>query len=658
MFDTQEGVLATDKSLTTKQDLALGIESAVTKVLHPNAYSREIELVSLSTTLATNAIVEGKETPICLILIGQSRDVLERYGLGSVLGSDPVIFVDGGHTYSGEEKIPLDEATLKAEVERVHPDVNAFVVVSNFSVQNPEHELRAREIVQLQATVPITCSHELTSRINAPRRAVTCVLNARLIPLIDRLICAVTEILGRQSIDAPLMIVQGDGSLVSVDIARLQPIQTIMSGPAASVVGAAYLTKAQDAIIADIGGTTTDIALLKDGQPGTHPDGPMFHNYRMMINAASVKTIGLGGDSELSQDENGNWSIGPNRAVPLSLLGSQYPNIVKILQRQYESAELKKHYGLFVFKEDILGAEYHELSSAAISLLEFLGDTPVPLQEVLERKDYFLPYRALRKRGVLNISAFTPSDAAHVLGIHQQWNSDAAMYGARIAHRKIRQEGPKTQTIEEFCEDIVEFMTYRCGQALINFCLEKEGSVQGLMSDNSTDDSIFLKKALRKSGQKESLIDIEFHLKVPVIAVGAPAKAYYPLVTNRLNAEVIIPDYASVCNAVGAVVSGVVQKVEGRITAPARGVYRFHWLGGVKDFSRLEDAVDFATETLEILAKERARLAGSESVDVQISRDDRVSRLSEGKLVGITGGSTFFIESKIVATAAGRPSLT
>ena len=79
VFDTQEGVLATDKSLTTKQDLALGIESAVTKVLHPNAYSREIELVSLSTTLATNAIVEGKETPICLILIGQSRDVLERY---------------------------------------------------------------------------------------------------------------------------------------------------------------------------------------------------------------------------------------------------------------------------------------------------------------------------------------------------------------------------------------------------------------------------------------------------------------------------------------------------------------------------------------------------------------------------------------------------
>ena len=256
------------------------------------------------------------------------------------------------------------------------------------------------------------------------------------------------------------------------------------------------------------------------------------------------------------------------------------------------------------------------------------------------------------------MSSFTPSDAAHVLGIHEQWNTEAARLGAEIAYRKLNAEKNTKQTVEEFCGEIVEFMTYRCGQTLINFCLEREGSVQGLTSENTADDSVFLKKALKNTGTGQSLIDIAFHLKVPVIAVGAPAKAYYPLVTNRMNADVIIPEHAGVCNAVGAVVSGVVQKVAGRITAPARGVYRFHWIEGIRDFSRLDDAVAFASSELESLAIEKASLAGSDAVDVQISRDDRVSRLSEGSFQGLGEGNTFFIESKIVATAAGRPSLT
>lgn len=656
IFDPAIGVLCSDKALTTKQDLTIGIKAAISKVLESTPNTNEIELVSLSTTLATNAIVEGKEAPVCLILIGQKSDVLERYGLGSVIGSDPVIFVDGGHTYSGEINTPLDEETLTAEIKRVVFEVNAFVVVSTFGVQNPEHELRAREILKLHTEVPVTCSHELTNRLNAPRRAVTSVLNARLIPLIDRLLKAVTEILIDRSIDAPLMIVQGDGSLVSVDVARLQPIQTILSGPAASVVGASYLTKAKDAIIADIGGTTTDIALLQDGKPGTLPDGPIFSNYRMMINAAAVKTIGLGGDSEFSQDSNGNWSIGPNRAVPLSLLGLQHPQIVHIMQRQHDASELKKHFGCFVVKEDILGNEERELGNAAIALLEFIGDQPVALQDVLERREFFLPYRALRKRGVLNVANFTPSDAAHVLGIHEQWNTEAAHLGARIALRKLNSANGLEKSVEQFCSEIVEFMTYRCGQTLINFCLEREGSVRGLVSNN-TDDSVFLRKALKNDTSSKALIDIAFHLKIPVIAVGAPAKAYYPLVTNRMNADVIIPEYADVCNAVGAVVSGVVQKSEGRITAPVRGVFRFHWSEGIEDFSRLEEAVEFASSTLEDLAIQKAKLAGSSEVDVQITRDDRVSRLSDGGLGSAGNSGTLFIESKIVATAAGRPAL-
>jgi N-methylhydantoinase A/oxoprolinase/acetone carboxylase beta subunit len=123
--------------------------------------------------------------------------------------------------------------------------------------------MQVRAWVKELCDVPVTCGHELASSLGAPRRALTVALNARMIFHVKALIDSVQKTLADRAIDAPLMIVKGDGSLVNVASAMQRPVSTVLSGPAASVLGACALSGLQDAIVADMGGTTTDIAVVR-----------------------------------------------------------------------------------------------------------------------------------------------------------------------------------------------------------------------------------------------------------------------------------------------------------------------------------------------------------------------------------------------------------
>ena len=265
LFDEDHGVIGSAKSLTTKHDLSIGVSKAAGAVL-PEDPSL-IRLVSISTTLATNAIVEGHGNPVCLILIGQRADALERSRLGQIMAADPVVFVSGGHSAGGVERQPLDIETVRSAVLAHAPRVSAFAVAGHFAVRNAGHEETVRDLIYELTDLPVTCSHELTTNLDAPRRALTAVLNARLIPVLQELIRVVERMLETHRIHAPLMVVMGDGSLKSAQTALVRPVETILSGPAASVVGARYLCGERDGYVVDIGGTTTDIALLKGGWP-------------------------------------------------------------------------------------------------------------------------------------------------------------------------------------------------------------------------------------------------------------------------------------------------------------------------------------------------------------------------------------------------------
>ncbi|MBN1317789.1 MAG: hydantoinase/oxoprolinase family protein, partial [Anaerolineales bacterium] len=262
-------VLCSAKALTTRRDLSIGIGEAIGAVLRERDAPDPsyIKLAALSTTLATNATVEGQGSRVCLILIGYDPDLIRQYGFEDELVTDDVVYVAGGHDALGDEAAPLDEAALLDAIRARQNRVEAFAVSGYFSVRNPTHELRARELIHETTDLPVTCGHELTTRLNSVRRATTVALNASLVPLLRELIQTLQHTLAEHAIAAPLMVVKGDGSLVRAEWAMLRPIETILSGPAASAVGAWHLAKQAGEDLSDgalwavdVGGTTTDIA--------------------------------------------------------------------------------------------------------------------------------------------------------------------------------------------------------------------------------------------------------------------------------------------------------------------------------------------------------------------------------------------------------------
>ena len=263
------GVAAKAKALTTRHDLAVGISGAVDAVLEKAGVDpAAVKLVSMSTTLATNALVEGQGGRVALVMIGFSEADLARDGLRAALGTDPVIFCAGGHDVHGNAH-PLHLEALEAALPELGTSVSGFAVCAYFAVRNPAHEIAARDLIREKTGLPVTASHELSAKLGGPRRALTTLLNARLISMIDRLVAATEGFLKARGIAAPLMVVRGDGALVSAGFARARPIETILSGPAASLVGARHMTGLDNAVVSDIGGTTTDVAVLDKAARGS-----------------------------------------------------------------------------------------------------------------------------------------------------------------------------------------------------------------------------------------------------------------------------------------------------------------------------------------------------------------------------------------------------
>ena len=189
------------KSLTTRHDLTLGIGDALAGL--PQEDFSAISLVALSTTLSTNSVVEGKGAPVGVLLPGYRDQQLQKSGLLEIFDKDLVAILPGGHDAVGNEQTPLDEVRVREAIDRLKGRVAAFAVSSMFGVRNPVHEKRVRELVAELSARPVTCGHELASDLDAPRRALTVALNARMIPIIHELIQAVSEILAEKFLQRP-----------------------------------------------------------------------------------------------------------------------------------------------------------------------------------------------------------------------------------------------------------------------------------------------------------------------------------------------------------------------------------------------------------------------------------------------------------------------
>lgn len=647
-------LIARAKALTTRPDLTAGIAAAVDAVLAQVAgrvAPGDIALVGLSTTLATNALVEGHGDRAALITIGFSPAERARAGLAEALGAEPLIALSGGHDHAGTEAATLDLDALAQGLAALPKGVAACAVAASFATRNPAHELAARAAIRAATGLPVTCSHELSAALGGPRRALTALLNARLIGLIDRLVAACEGHLARRGIAAPLMVVRGDGALVSAALVRERPIETILSGPAASVAGARWLTGVEAGLVADIGGTTTDVCRLIAGRPQLAPEGARVGGWRTMVQAVAMHTTGLGGDSEVQVlgGLRGGLMLGPRRVLPIALAAYQHPKVVHaMLDAALAQSGPADGAARLVLP---LAPPPPGLPAREAALAARLADGPLP-QSALVRQRIDLPALArLVAMGVARVADVTPTDAAHVLGRQSGWDGVAAEKALTLMARRRCGDGqPLAEGAHAMAAQVLDGLT-RQTVGFILSCAQAEASADEAGGDDDPAEARALARVMDEAvtgARRDDLIAVTARLTVPLIGLGASAGVHYGAVADRLGCPLIVPAAAGVANAVGAVVGQVEITAEGVVTCPGPGLFVAHLPEGPVRMTGFDAARDRLLDALSLAARSRARHAGLDQPALAITEDLRAAEI-EGQRVPI--------ELRLRVTASGRPRL-
>ena len=287
--------------------------------------AQRIERVALSTTLVTNAIVQGKLAKVGLFIIpGPGADWQGR------LAAEPVV-LSGYVDHRGRERQELDRGEVKQACSRL-TEAKLFAVSGKFSVRNPTQEQKVAAILTAEMQpLHIACGAAVSGSLNFIRRTNSAYYNAAVWLRFSDFADAVSKAIAARGIRAPILILKADGGTLPLAKARELPVESIFTGPAASVLGVMGLcSPAKPAVSLDIGGTTTDIALWKGGAPVMDAKGAAIDSYITAVRTFRLQSIGLGGDSWLRRDGD-RLLIGPERKGPAVALGGLEPTVTDAL---------------------------------------------------------------------------------------------------------------------------------------------------------------------------------------------------------------------------------------------------------------------------------------------------------------------------------------
>lgn len=528
--DSDGTVVESSKALTTYPDPLPGMKNAI-DMLNPE-YLKDIKLVSVSTTLSTNTILESTGFPVGLIMVGD-------YVIPEKLPTDYWVAVSGGHNSDGEELKALDLDSVEEFALRVKEKVSAFAVSSYFSNRNPEHELAVKKVVKELTGHPVVCGHELSQDLGAYERAITAFLNAQLIPITHKFIQAIVKEFEIRNINANMLMLKCDGSVVGIEEALEKPIETIFSGPAASLVGASHLSRFNTCAMIDVGGTSTDVAMMVNGLPQLSSSGAVVGGWQTRVKAIRMETSATGGDSHVWVKSDRIY-IGPRRVIPLCRASVIYPGFKEKLKHNRvakgylcESIQVTKFYVRTGFRPI-------ELRAGEREIYRHIGREPVSFGDLLvalkKRPSPSMLDSLIQKRLVQAIG-FTPTDALHVLGEYTEWDVEAATIGASMLGRILK------QSPEVFSAEAKRRVARNIAEDLIAYLIE------GM--PRSEIDRVLLGRNFTR-----------FRVEIPVVLLGGPVKAYVENLKSLINADFIVPEHAEVGNAVGALVGKGIKRVE------------------------------------------------------------------------------------------------
>ena len=315
-------VVSTAKRRTTKDNLMQGIGEALDAVLD-SCDTSNIEQVTLSTTVVTNTIVEEKEQVVDLYVVtGPGRNVDDIFPVSP-------IYLQGYTDHRGivVERTSTDGVRGIAHMVQERSGTDLAAVSAKFGVRNPQEELSITETLQ-ETYNTISNGSLLSGSLNFPRRTISAYFNSAVTPVFTVFKKNVEDALSARNIKAPLHILKADGGSLPMEHMVSRPVETAFTGPAATVLGLSDLGAIGNmhTVALDIGGTTTDISLWKQGKPLMTKNGVSIREYPSAVRSFAVTSVGIGGESVV-RIVDGHITVGPERVGPSVALGGNEPTL-------------------------------------------------------------------------------------------------------------------------------------------------------------------------------------------------------------------------------------------------------------------------------------------------------------------------------------------
>ena len=527
-----DGVLVSNSTLevvysvkepTTHHDLGIGVGRVLERLLASGIDPEAVNRLAVSTTLATNAVVEGRGARVGLLVFGHVRHFK--------LPVTATVFLKGGHKITGEEDEPLDIEGLVDAVRAIRGEVDSYALCSAMSIKNPVHELVAEEAIAILDPKPVFCSHQVSGSPGMHGRAATAALHARLMPLMVGFLSSVQLSMLRAGLNCPVTIICGSGRGAGLDEAVLRAAITVASGPAATARFGCTAGE-RTALVVDVGGTTTDVCMIKDGMPVLSSEGCRIGQWQTHVEAIDMYTAGCGGDSHVicsTESEGRELRLEPVRVQPLAMT-ADLPDPATWLGCGPRSALVLLSEGLdetTVAQDEILRCVQERGPLNPETLARLTGLSGVPLEKRLER---------LASLQQIKLAGFTPTDALHVLGSLAIGNKEQSRRGAAVLAAELGMD------VERLCQRVIRETEQTIETVILDYLARKVWP--------ASEAAPFL------SSRDNPYFSLSAAVKLPIIGIGAASRCFLPAVAERLHTSVSFPEHYAVGNAVGAALIG------------------------------------------------------------------------------------------------------
>ena len=608
-------LVAKAKSPTTHRDLSIGLFESVRKVFSKTSVSpSDIALAGVSTTLATNSVLEEKGGEVGLILIGW-----KNRAEGMTFGEKHLAHVKGGYDSKGKQVEALDEAEVRKAIEEVSQGVEAIAVSGLFATLNSSQERTVKRIAEEMTGLPTIGGTELSSTLGIDERARTAVLNGRLISVIGRFLDGLERTFREMGISAPILVYKGDGSVMNIEKARRYPVESVFSGPAASSVGGRIISGLENFIMVDIGGTSTDIALVEGGMPEIEPEGASIRGWRTHVKAVDMYTVALGGDSliklkdpvvdlgngvvipffSLSRFKSFSFTIGPERVTPLSRFCVDSPEIIPRIRDSWVS----DYYRLV--REPSPG----EVSERCMRVVDTLRENgAMSMVEIREGTKGLWTIEdevgTLMDGGYLEHGGFTPSDLMVLTGQFENGDPEGSRAGifALASSLRMKEGDVITRLMDMVHAKIAEAILVR----LMDYRYGKWKSPESL--------KVLRDMASLKGPKGFAVLP---RIDLPIVGIGAPTRCLMGDVGKRLDAELIFPENGDVGNAIGAVCSKMVVSLTATIIPSQGDMFRVIVPQMEQRYvAKLDYAIEIVKDMLRGSLTESLRKDGASNIEI------------------------------------------